>query len=361
MSDYYMTGSHRRRDERDEVWHQSKNAHYFDGDGILTVAEAMQLGNMYDMIVGTAPLQAELIGGALVPVKNRFALTIDDTPWSDDTIVLRRIVGNRYEPMQNWRLAEILEGLNVHWPVEGTMVLKNGEIVIVQLKIDEFAVGNMPEEQHFSYLTAANDHIQGGIMWLRTDIRTVCWNTYSASLTSLDKIRLPHSQHSDATLSFLAKVEEETVKSQKATVEQLNTLFTTQINKDEFADIVDAAFPMPKKTTRMKIADIAAAGQVDGDVADTFFELVGKDKETVDWKAERQQTLRTAVGAAYNRFNEEHAYAAETAYGAFNAITEVVNHSDLFTGAKDKQMVSLIFGQKATIQQKAWEAAVDLI
>ena len=111
----------------------------------------------------------------------------------------------------------------------------------------------------------------------------------------------------------------------------------------------------------MKIADIAAAKTVDGEVAEDFFTLVDKDKENLDWKTERQQTLQVAVGQTYNQFNDEHSYAANTAYGAFNSVTQVVNHSDLFTGAKDKQMVSLMFGQKSRIQQKAWGAAVELL
>ena len=360
MSDYYLAGSHRQYHDRDFVWHLSENAQYFPADEIVTIEGEMRRSGMDKVEVVRVPIYAELDNGETIDIKNRYALMVTG-PQFDKPTFLRRVVGNRYEPMQNLRLAEILEPLQRHWPLEGTMIVKQGEITIVQLKIDQFHVGNYDNEEHQSYLTVASDHTQGGLMWLRTNVRTVCWNTYSLSMRALDKLRIPHNDNADTILQFLAAVEEQTIAAQKLHTEQLNGLFTRKIDKIELATIVDAAFPEPKETSRQKIAGLSESENVTGEVATDFFALVDADKKRGDWATERQKSLRVAVGANYSKFNDEQPYAAGTAYGAFQAVTETVNYSSLFKGNREKQAVSLLMGQKAKIQASAWGAAVDLL
>ena len=355
--DYYLRGWHR---SKKTLWHGSKDAVYGNADVVIDIAEAMQRSKMLDVTVEKFPLTAT-IGNKPVSADGRFALGIANPDWQDEPVFFNRVVGNRYEPMQNARLAELLEGLNKLWPVEGAMMLKDGEITVVQLKIDEYAPGNVEQEKHIAYLVVAIDYTQGGIMWLRTDVRVVCWNTYSMSLVALDKLRIPHSSKADDTLAFLAKVQELTASAQKNHVRQMNDLFTRKVTTEEVATIVDAAFPDPKKSSRMQIAELDAAQEVGGDLAKNFFEMVNEDQGRFAWAETRQDKLRLAVGGEIAKFNEDHPYAANTAYGAFQGVTAVVNHSPLFTGSEDKKAVSYILGNKKSQQEKAFNAALNLI
>jgi hypothetical protein len=359
--DYYLTGAH--RDAAKTLWHQSAAARYFEKDAVIRLDEAMQLGQMHHVLVEKVPTYINTPSGDLIETGDH-KLAIQDPHWQSTPVLFNRTVGNRYVPMQNARLAELLEGLNIHWPVEGVMMLKNGEVSVVQLKIDEFAVGNREEERHLAYLVVAIDYTKGGLMWLRTDIRVVCWNTYSASIETLDKIYIPNSEKADDTLAFISKVQELTVEEQKRHEEDLNALFTRKVTTEEAATIVEAAFPAPKESSRMKIAQLDAAQKVadhDKELAKNFFEMVQADQKNYDWKDERNAKLRVDVGANAAQFNREHAYAADTAYAWFQSVTNTINHSDHFTGSDDKRAISRVLGNHKNVQNNAMEAALTLV
>jgi hypothetical protein len=357
MAHHYLRGIHRQYSDRDIVWHESPTAFYFQADRQVTIEEVLHESEMDSMEI----VKSELYDRWGDAVANRFVLYAE-APWMDGRTCLGRVVGNRYDPLQITEMAERLEGLQQHWPLEGAMFLKDGKISIVQLKLDEFYVGDREEEKHLSYLTVADDHTQGGVMWLETDIRAVCWNTYSASIQALAKLRIPHSGNTDTVLAFLAKVQEKTIEEQKTRVHLLNQMFTRKINKEEFATVVDAAFPLPQNTTRMDLAAESVAQEVTGDVADAFFELVQKDKAVVDNKTERAKKLQLAAGANYAKFNDEHPYAANTLYAAWNGgITETIDYSPLFTGSAEKREVAAMVGRTAKFKEDAWNAAVGLL
>lgn len=355
MSAYYVRGWH-RGDKT--LWHGSKNAVYGDLDELIRIDEAMIAAGMYHITVDKFPTFIPH-GDTWIPTGD-YKLGIVD-PDTDKPIQFNRTVGNRYEPMQNARLAKLLEGLNKHWPIEGTMMLKRGEITVVQLKIDEYTPGDCENEKHLAYLVVAIDYTKGGIMWLRTDVRVVCWNTYSMSLNALDKLRIPNSAKADDTLAFLTKVQEITVEAQKNHVRQMNDLFKREVTPEEAATIVDAAFPDAKKSSRMKIAELDAAQQVGGQLADDFFKLVDEDTSRFAWAQSRNDKLRAAVGNEMANFNKKHPYAAQTAYGTFQAVTNVMNHSPMFTGSDDKKAISVILGNKKKDQENAFNAALALI
>jgi hypothetical protein len=222
-------------------------------------------------------------------------------------------------------------------------------------------VGNYEGEQHYSFLTVANDLVQGGVIWLRTVIRAECWNTYNASLKSIASLRIPHTDNADTILAFLAQVETATVSEQKQHQVDLNNLMAKVVNEAEVNAVLAKVFPDPKPTSKMKLAAAKAASKVDEETAADFMELVAKDEATSAWKKGRMEELRTAVKAAYEVFNGDFPYAANTAYALFQAITQIVNHSPLFKGSNEKQQVSLLFGQKANIQDLAWDAVMELI
>ena len=217
MSALYELGIHRRRDARDEVWHRAETAQYFDGNEVVTPEQAV-------VRVGADVMEYVVSESATMNFKDDYKIDIPGTkgiaifnaPWSTEPVPMSRTVKNRYVPFQNMELANVLDNLAKEWPLEGFMILKECEIVVFQLKIGEYFVGNKDNERTLSYLTLANDHTNGGLMWLKTHIRTVCWNTYNASLGDEEnRIRIIHSKNADTIVRALAGIEELAVSQQK--------------------------------------------------------------------------------------------------------------------------------------------------
>jgi len=362
MSDYYLKGAH--RDESKILWHQNENAVYFPIDAVVTPRQAMILAGMYHYTVEKLPLFA-LVGNQKVALvddtgePNKFVLAITNQDWQDDPVFFNRTVGTRYQPMQNARLAELVEGLAAFWPVEGVMMLKNGEITVVQLKLDEYYIGERQEEKHLSYLVVAVDYTQGSIMWLETDVRVVCWNTYSMSLAAIDKLRIPNSTNADATLGFLAKVQEKTVEAQLQRVTDLNALFKAPMTTEQFSGIIEAAVPDPKESSRMKIAQLEVAAGIGGELGKNFFSLVDKDKANVEWREGRAAQLRTEIGGNLVKFNDNHPYAANTLYAGFQAVTDLFSNSESFTGTDDKKAISRMLGNNKALVESAYSQALE--
>ena len=71
---------------------------------------------------------------------------------------------------------------------------------------------------------------------------------------------------------------------------------------------------------------------------------------------------REQVLEEYQKFNDEHSYAAETAYAFLNGVTNVVSHSPTFTGDAWKQDIALLFGgQKTNMLQRAMVEARAMV
>lgn len=361
MSALYELGIHRRRDARDEVWHRAETAQYFDGNEVVTPEQAV-------VRVGADVMEYVVSESATMNFKDDYKIDIPGTkgiaifnaPWSTEPVPMSRTVKNRYVPFQNMELANVLDNLAKEWPLEGFMILKEGEIVVFQLKIGEYFVGNKDNERTLSYLTLANDHTNGGLMWLKTHIRTVCWNTYNASLGDEEnRIRIIHSKNADTIVRALAGIEELAVSQQKDEEQILNDLFTRKVDNAEVNTFLVNVFPEPGKTTIQTVSDMADKANATN-LADGFFDLANADTKNTEWKGTRAEKLRTEVAQAYIGFGQEFDYAENTGYALWNATTQVISHSKSFTGSAEKNYVSQLNGVKATTLNKAWDQSLVL-
>ena len=362
MAALYELGIHRRRDERDEVWHRAETAQYFGADEIVTPEQAVyRVGADKMEYVVSESATMNFKDGYTMEIPKTRGIAIFNAPWSDEPVPMSRTIGNRYVPYQNLELADVLDNLAHEWPLEGFMILKKGQIVIFQLKIGEFYPGRQKQEQTLLYLTLANDHANGGLMWLITSVRTVCLNTYNASLgDSENKIRIVHSKNADTLIRALAGIEELTIEQRKEDEQILNDLFTRKVDNVEVNNFLAATFPDPGKTTIQTVNEMAQKAKA-RNLAGDFFDLANADTKNTEWKVTRAEKLRTEVAQKYIQFGQEFDYAENTGYALWNATTEVVSHSPLFTGTKDKAYISQLSGQKATILNNAWDESLRLV
>ena len=96
-------------------------------------------------------------------------------------------------------------------------------------------------------------------------------------------------------------------------------------------------------------------------LAGDFFDLANADTKNTEWKGTRAERQRIEVAQKYIQFGQEFDYAENTAYALWNATTEVVSHSPIFTGSKDKAFISQLSGQKSTTLNRAWDQSLGLV
>lgn len=340
-------------------WHGTEIATGGVFDGQVSIGEQMQKSEMdYEVIVSPTYYKWS---DNFIAVEDQYHVIIPPMPWNDHQPESIRVIGNRYEVLQNNRIANLFEPLQQYYPLEGMGVLKNGRIVFIELRMEPFDVGGHPNEKHENYLLFSNDHTKKSAFFGETTVRVVCNNTYTIALAG-DLTTIPHSTDVMAEMDFRATVMTNVIEARFNNKAILDHLFTTHIDSDIIREVVEATFPEPKLPRAKRVYDSAdAMGLNHGQPAITnMAQQANTRMERWQKTLDRQQSLRLDIVDAYNRFNDEQPYAGGTAYALWQATTEVVNHSQKFTGAADKNMISLLFGQKASMLNSAWDIVRNL-
>ena len=360
MADYYLLGTH----WNEGTWHGNEA----ESGGVVTNASDRTPRRFVELAGGDynveiLPAIVELPDGSHFDVPNKYWVLRPPLDVDPQWRPVRQI-GNRYHVHQNMELADIITPLAEEWPIDGFMVLKGGKIVSFVLEIGEYCVADMESERHKSYLYVCNDHTQGAGIFGETHVRVVCYNTHMAAISgdnADDLVTFPHTADSAQILQFLTSLKLHTIRQRQETIDELNRMFTVKIGKEDFADVVDATFPDPSLPKGLRLAELMPA-DIDPNAPGVAY-VMGKaedDQKLLTWQQSRTMDLRAEVGREYANFNRDFPYAANTAYAAWNAATAAINHSELFTGAIEKQMVSLFFGQKRRMTERAWDAVTQL-
>jgi len=355
MADYFNTGAMRDTPS----WHGKELE--IDG-GIFTGAisiyeQAKKVGMVYK--VHKLPVAVNLPDGTQKAVGSRFMLMREPTDWDRDWRHLRT-VANRYTPVQNEELIKLVESLNKDWPLETMGVVKDGQIVFFELALDPYDVGGNANETIAPFYLLGNDHTQGSAFQGLTGVRVVCFNTWQMATGGDTILRIPHNSDVQLELDFRVALINFAIKARKNQQQALNKMFSRKLQKGELNGVVEKVFPYPLegRATKMLVdVPIDAVGEVFDNVRDKA------TKEYAIYQSNRQlaDNRRGAVAEAYVQFGDEQPYAGDTAYALFNAITQVTNHSNLFTGDAAKNQVSLYFGQKKQMNNVAWTECARLV
>lgn len=332
-------------------WHKLEN----EVGPIPNIEESLvKYGADYE--VHKLPIGITLPDGGFFNDEGRFGILRPPTTFDPEWRRLR-IVGDRYEAIQNVELARILQPLaDSGWPTVGWAVLKQGQIFFIQLKVDEWTVGGQDEELHKSYLLVSNDHTQGNAWYGNVSTRVVCANTHAQAIgEGIEAI--PHNASTSLELDYRSKIQQAILRAQANEREALNAFFKTKIDNAQLEAGLKEIFPDPVPSRKMKLL---AQGEAVGVKEHDFVAVASGDYEVFNQKVERAGDLRNATRLAFGQFNEQHSYAGNTAYALFQAVTNVTNHSSLFTGSAEKNLVSLHFGNKAKINETAWQVASQL-
>lgn len=276
------------------------------------------------------------LDGTNVVVPNKYALVRN----TDQKIL--SFVGSAYKPIQNDIAIDFFTKFVKagHMTMETAGSLHHGRYVWALARIDkEFNVGKgtgRKSDRVKGYLLLLNPHVFGmSFLMQTTAVRVVCWNTLNFALGKGLKghagaFRMPHSMVFDDTMKERAEVALGLARSQI----------------DQFADA----------------AKLLASKRAQPDDVKLFFnEVLSFDPE----KAKVLKDGRIRVPKMLTRFNDalimapgmDIPTAEGTWWGAFNAVTAVVDH--ISGRERDTALASAWVGYTADIKRRAFRLALD--
>jgi phage/plasmid-like protein (TIGR03299 family) len=297
----------------------------------MTAEEALNAAYLANWNVRKRPLWVDVreddqqVRGLVVP---RQYATVFDNPVTK-TITPIGVVGERYTPIQNEALTEFADALvaesGAHYETGGS--LRDYSQVFLTMKLPQTFILEGKEGQDVTeyYLGLFNSHDGNSALFgVITPVRVVCANTAAVA------IKGAHSRFSVPHTSGWANAVEEARKK----------LGLTLAYQKSFEDEVRELFAQPFSTEEAKgfIEELTALGQAEMGSA----------------TATRRQNEANAI---LKLFVESPTIAgtpvAGTKWGAFNAVSEYVDHFQSVRGGKDDVEVEGILRATRTLTSAA--------
>lgn len=322
-----------------------------------TVTAGMQKCGMYGIGLEAAPMFIQ-VNEKMISAKKK-QLVFTNVPWQKDGI---QIIGrqiDRYVGITNQQFCEVLDPLTESYQLAGVLQVGTaGQIVIIQMEMDDFEIGGNPDEMHRSFLMVSTDHLTGRHMFGTVITRVVCENTYNAARKEKGTAKsLPCGADGFAILKFRTLIERQAIEGRQDHIAQLNRLFTQKAQPTDIDNLCNILFPMP---TEPQLIGLKKLGLNVIESSD------GQDAEVnrVDKKGNRAAQLhqnaidrtirhRNAIRLEFESFNDRTPYCAGTKYALWQAVTGH-QHSPLYESEADTHMINLFTGNLAASQTAAF-------
>lgn len=336
----------------------------------LNVSQAMSMAGMdYEFelhpVYSEYPIRneaGEVIDTHRIPVERRFDMWRNPIPSDDTPRLVRSGIGNRYKVLQHRDIANILDPLCDIMPVETCLVVKDWQISIVTLRMEDYYVGGNEREAIRTYLHLSDDRsTAGSAFWGVATVREVCYNTYMRAMSTAKEMhRIPHGKGMQQELEFRRDLVLHVHAERKAAMMELDQMFRTAITQTDAERMFSAAFP--KKDTARMLELVRVVPEGASSIAIDGMKDRAKDTEKgLDQRNAVSEALIKEAKDNFARWSDEQPYAAMTVYGAFQALTQTVNHSDLYRGNDLKQYVSLVQGDRGEAMDRAYAVGLELI
>lgn len=284
-----------------------------------TAEEAIMIAGL-DFTVSKIPLKTV---HAEIPVENHYATV------RMDTFQALGVVGSRYEPIQNKDAFTMFDAL----VGEGEAIyhsagaLGKGERIWLLAKLPDYirVNGNDIVEK---YLLLTNSHDGSEVVRVKlTPIRVVCENTLTAALEGTEQeVRIRHTSNAQVKL----KEAHEILGLSNWLYAELDRIFNgmskRKLTGNEMKDYMAAIFPEPPRVYHRSHAP--------------------KIHEKVMELAEAGAGAELAKG---------------TLWGAYNAVTEYVDHCRLTGSGDSARLKSMWFGSGEKIKKRAFSAGMLML
>ncbi len=246
-----------------------------------------------------------------------------------DTMEVLGVVGSRYEPIQNKDAFTTFDALvgegEAIYHTAG--VLGKGERIWLLAKLPDYIRINRDDLVE-KYLLLVNSHDGSSTVRVKlTPIRVVCENTLSLALSGAEQE--VHVRHTLNAMEKLKEVHEILGLTNKLYM-QLDAIFNrmaeTKLEQETLTEYVKTVFPEnPESKDQSWVKK----------VHDTVFELA-----------------ESGEGAEMTR---------GTLWGAYNAVTEYVDHYRNAKGDETQRLKSMWFGSGERIKKNAFRSAVNML
>ena len=288
-----------------------------------TMAEVLRLAGL-DWSVSMQQLVT--VNGVAVP-KHK-AIVRD----SDNTIL--GVAGQRYKPLQN------ADALNFFAPFhesglcsfETAGSLRSGQKIWIMAALNAPELEIVKGDVVRKYLLLSNGH--DGVTGIRvgfTPVRVVCANTLAMAHNDKTSklVRVFHSSQTLANLELLRETINAANASFEATAEQYRALTTRHVNKTDLEKYVDVVF-------------------YNGKAAESDREKIARE----NLNNELQRLFETGYG-------NDMAGVRGTVWALYNGVTQYLSYEA--GRSTDVRIDSLWFGDNKATNQKAFDAALELV
>lgn len=290
-------------------------------DKPATAAEAMEAANL-DYTVVKRPLKAIIHSRQFADVPNAFA-----TVRSDSNVVLG-VVGSRYEPVQNRDAFAFFDPLvdrdEAIYHTAG--VLGRGEKIWLLAKLPDYIRVGKKGDPVEKFVLLYNSHDGSSVVRCKlTPVRVVCNNTLSAALKGAEQeVRIKHTQSAQEKLQEAHQI--------LGLTNQLYTQLDYIFNRMAL-----------RKVSGQQLVQYAKTLIADNPEAEN-------NTRTENIRSKIMEIHDSTPDAAIHRGN---------LFGAFNAVTEFVDHYG--SGDANKALKSIWFGSGERLKQKAFALAESLL
>lgn len=288
-----------------------------------TAKEALIAAHL-DWEVRCEPIYTKLFSGELREVENHFATVRMDTRQA------LGVVGNRYTPIQNhqgFSVGDILVGEGAAiYETAGALGIGQKVWMLARLPGHIKVHGDDIVDKYLLFTTSHDGSSSGQV--LLTPIRVVCNNTLTMALQGSEKrVFIRHTASAQSKLDTAHKI-----------LGLSNALF------DKVGEIYAQMFNC-KLTVPATTKYVANLFPFNDDM--TNLNAVTEKRNEV------LELVETGRGA-----NE---HTKGTLWGAYNAVTEYVDHERKGRGDQSSRLNSIWFGGGAELKQRAMESAIDVL
>ncbi|MHB1050653.1 MAG: DUF932 domain-containing protein [Bacteroidota bacterium] len=288
-----------------------------------TAAEAMEAARL-DYTVVKRPMKAIINGRQYSDVPNAFATV------RTDTHQVLGVVGGRYEPVQNKDAFNFFDPLvdrdEAIYHTAG--VLGRGEKIWLLAKLPDFIKVGKRNDPVEKFVLLYNSHDGSSHIRVKmTPIRVVCNNTLTAALSGTDaEVRIKHTQSAQEKLQEAHQI----LGLTNSLYQQLDYIFN-----------------------RMALRKVTAQQLVE------FVKTLVPDNPQAENNT-RTENIRNHILYLHDEVKDAAMHRGNL-FGAYNAVTEFVDH---FGGSKDasKQLRSIWFGGSGEqLKRRAYQLAESML
>ena len=344
---------------REPAWHGLGQT--FDQALAIGVLEAVEAAGC-DYTVHKVPLTANVgeIDGKSAPIALGNKIALMREPTTDDPIwQFFGTASDEYGLLQNVEIARVCEQLNEIWPIETVGALKEGRTFFLVLDAGTEEVAGEEIHKYFLVTDTKDGGTSAKIAF--TPVRVVCQNTLTAGLRrAINAASIPHQPDVVAQLEFRVDLLKQLSEAQVETMNSFRAMAAAKVGRDAVKAIFAAAYPYPntpKKVTLLEELgeEVQNLPQYDSIIAD--LQAVGS---THQYYIDRADLFRSAVADNYAVLNEKHPENANTAWLAWQAVTEA---EDWRKGPSTAGAIesSVLFGSRAQAKRRAYSQAMKYI